>query len=82
MHKNFLFYNSNVFRQYVLGAKIGKRHSSISLYHSSLRLMAGVSKDSKTEIKVNLFIYIFSVFSRWCLVLAFLPVGRNFVKNT
>ena len=83
MHKKlFLFYSSNVFRQYVLGTKIGKRHNLISLYHSSLRLMAGVSKDSKTEIKVNLFIYTFSVFSRWCLVLASLPVGQNFVKIT
>ena len=46
MRKDFLFYSSYVFRQYVLGAKIGKRHNLISLYHSSLHPMAGVSKDS------------------------------------
>ena len=62
--KNYLLYSSDVFRQYVLGtAKIGKRHNVISLYHSSLHLMAGVSNDSKTAIKAILFIYIFLLHS-------------------
>ena len=39
--------------------KIGKRHNLISLYHSSLRLMAGVSNDSKPVIKAILFIYMY-----------------------
>ena len=50
----------------VLGTKIGKRHNLIFLDHSSLRLMTGVSKDSKPAIKTVLFIYILfllSVFS-------------------
>ena len=67
MRKNSLIYSSNVFRQYVLGTEIGEPHNLISFYHFSLRLMAGVSNDSKPAIKAILFIYIFfslsSVFS-------------------
>lgn len=59
MRSNYLFYSSNVFRQYVLGTKIGKRHNLISLYHFSLRLMAGVSKDVEPTIKAIPFNCIF-----------------------
>ena len=47
MRKKMLFYSTNVFRQYVLGTKIRKRHNLISLYRSSLRLITGVSKNPK-----------------------------------
>ena len=60
MRKNFLLYSCNVIRENVLGTKIlGKRHNLVSLYHSSLRLMAGVSNVFKTAIKAILFIYMF-----------------------
>ena len=77
MRKNLLFYSSYVVCQYLLGNKIGERHNFISLSHSSLHLMAGVSKDSKTTIKAIVFsnLYNFSV------VRVFLSVGRNFVQN-
>ena len=80
MREIFLFYSTKVFRQYVLGTKIRKRHNLISLYRLSLRLMTGVSKDPKPAIKAILYIYIFFFRSPY-LVLAFLPVGRNFVRN-
>ena len=64
MRKNFLFYSSNVFRQYVLGTKIGNRHNLIALYHFSLSLIGGVSNDSEPAIKAILFIYIFFSFVR------------------
>ena len=76
IRKNFLFHSSNVFRQNVLGTitcfscPIGKRQKSISLYHSCLRLMAGVLiKDSEPAIKAVLFLLAFfsSVFSS-CLL--------------
>ena len=59
MRKNFLFYSCNVFRENVFGTKIGKRHNVVSLYQTSLSLMAGVSNDFKTAINAILFIYMF-----------------------
>ena len=67
IRKTFLFCTSNAFRRYVLETititcfsyLIEKRHSLISLYHSSLRVMVGVSKDSKSAIKAILFLFIF-----------------------
>ena len=57
----FLFYSTKVFRQYVLGTKIGKRDSLISLEHHPLRLMASFSKDSKPAIQAIIILYTFSL---------------------